>query len=458
LRRILLSCSNRLLQGLDTGFYLLPKRFKLVHNVKPTIMDARAVKPVLIVEDSPATAQFVSQSVILHTEHPTEVVHSYEQAYQLLHSKKIDFLAAIVDLTLPDALNGEVADLTIQANIPTIVLTGQYSDDVRSRILSKNVVDYFFKTPGSLHLIHETLLRLEKNLSTQVLVAAASAIFRNTARRMLRTHCFNILEAKDIDEAMRLQKDQKNLRVAIIGNPENSNEGIELVSKLRETRSSDELAIIGVSGSESSSVLVRFLKFGADDILRLPFEKEEFYCRIYRSIKTIESIHNIKQAAYTDTLTGLANRLSFFQKSNLVFERAQSESSPLTVAMIDIDFFKRINDTYGHVGGDAALIRSAALLRGVLKDAEVVSRFGGEEFCVLMSCDRPDRVRERFEDLRVAFEAERIRFGTHIIRFTISIGVCVACKRSLEEMIKHADDLLYQAKKAGRNRVVVDSK
>jgi diguanylate cyclase (GGDEF)-like protein len=420
-------------------------------------MDECVVRPVLIVEDSPATAQFVSQSIITHTGHPTKVVHSYRQAYQLLHNEKVDFLAAVVDLTLPDAVNGEVADLSIRANIPTIVLTGQYSDEVRSRILSKDVVDYFLKIPGSLHSIHETILRLEKNLSTEVLVAASSAIFRNTVRRMLRTHCFNILEARDIYTALKIQEGKKNLRLAIIGNPENSTEGIDLVTRLRETRSPDELAILGVSGSESSSISVRFLKFGADDILRLPFEKEEFYCRIYRSIKTIESIRKIKKAAYTDTLTGLANRLCFFQKSNQVFEQAQSNGSPLTVAMIDIDFFKRINDTYGHAGGDAALIRSAVLLRSVLKDAEVISRFGGEEFCVLMSCEQPDGVRERFEDLRKAFEAEIIHFNTHNIRFTISIGVCIASKSSLEEMIKSADDLLYQAKNAGRNRVVIES-
>jgi len=420
-------------------------------------MDALVAKSVLIVEDSPATAQYVSQSIITHTGHPTKVVYSYEQAYQLLHSEAVDFLAAIVDLTLPDALNGEVADLTINANIPTIVLTSQYSDDVRSRILSKDVVDYFLKIPGSLHFIHETILRLEKNLGTQVLIAASSAIFRSTVRRMLQTHCFNILEARDIDAAMTIQKGQKNLRLAIIGNPENSTEGIDLVRKLREMHSPDELAIVGVSGSESSSVLVRFLKFGADDILRLPFEKEEFYCRIYRSIKTIESIGKIKKTAYTDTLTGLANRLCFFQESHQVFERAQSNGSPLIVAMIDIDFFKRINDTYGHAGGDAALIRSADLLRRVLKDAEVISRFGGEEFCVLMSCGQPESVSERFEDLRKAFEAELIQFNTHSIRFTISIGVCIACECSLEEMIKSADDLLYQAKRLGRNRVVVEA-
>lgn len=418
-------------------------------------MDEFVAKTVLVVEDSPATAQFVSQSIVTHTGHPTKVVYSYQQAYQLLHTEKAKFLAAVVDLTLPDALNGEVADLTIRASIPTIVLTGQYSDEVRSRILSKDVVDYFLKIPGSIHLVHETILRLEKNLSTQVLVAASSAIFRNTVRRMLQTHCFGILEAKDMDTALKIQKDQKNLRLAIIGNPENSSEGIDLVSKLRETHSPDELAIVGVSGSESSSILVRFLKFGADDILRLPFEKEEFYCRIYRSIKTLESIGKIKKAAYTDTLTGLANRLSFFQKSSQVFAQAESNGSPLTVAMIDIDFFKRINDTYGHAGGDAALIRSAVILRSILKDAEVVSRFGGEEFCVLMPCDHADSIRDRFEELRKAFEAEIVHFGSHNIRMTISIGVCIAYKRSLEEMIKCADDLLYQAKNAGRNRMIV---
>ena len=147
-------------------------------------------------------------------------------------------------------------------------------------------------------------------------------------------------------------------------------------------------------------------------------------------------------------------KISFFQKSYQVFEKAGNSGSPLTVAMIDIDFFKQINDTYGHAGGDAALKRSAVILRNNLQNAEVISRFGGEEFCVLMSCTQPDRVHELFEKLRGAFESEIIRFNTHEIRFTISIGVCMACKHTLEEMVKKADDLLYQAKNSGRNQVV----
>ncbi|MBN1652997.1 MAG: diguanylate cyclase [Deltaproteobacteria bacterium] len=418
-------------------------------------MNEHVIKPVLIVDDSPAIAQFVSKSIITDTGHSTKVVYSYQQAYQLLHQDKVGFLAAVVDLTLPDALNGEVADLTIQAGIPTIVLTGQYSDEVRSRILSKDIVDYFLKIPGSLQLIHETILRLERNLSTRVLVAASSAILRSTIRRMLHTHCFDILEAKEMDAALKIQENNKELRLAIIGNPENSTEGIDLVSKLRERCSPDELAIVGVSSSESSSISVRFLKFGADDILKIPFEKEEFFCRIYRSIKTIESIEKIKRAAYTDTLTGLANRLCFFREAVQVLDQARSGGLSLAVAMIDIDFFKRINDTYGHAGGDSALKRSAILLRNVLKDADVISRFGGEEFCVLMSCRQTDGIQEVFEQLRKAFEAEIIQFNTRHIRFTISIGVCVAGNCSLEEMIKGADESLYQAKNAGRNRVVV---
>jgi diguanylate cyclase (GGDEF)-like protein len=411
------------------------------------------IKSVLVVEDSQAIAHVVSKNIIANTGHPTSVVHSYQEAYKLLHEGQVDFLASVVDLTLPDAPNGEVADLTIDAGIPTIVLTGQYSDEARSRILSKDVVDYFMKTPGSLQLVDETILRLEKNLDTKILVAASSAIFRNVVRRLLRTHCFQILEAKDDGSALRIQEDEPDLVLAVVGNSEGSSEGIDLVNKLREKRSSDELAIIGISGSESSSISVRFIKFGADDFLKRPFEKEEFYCRIYRSIKTLESIRKIKKEAFTDALTGLANRLYFFQNAYQVLEKAKVDGLPFTVAMIDIDFFKQINDTYGHLGGDVALIQTAYLLRDKLGEADIISRFGGEEFCVLLSGKSSQEAVELFEGVREAFESKVIHFNTYNLKFTISIGVCTAFELSLEAAVKRADDLLYKAKNLGRNQV-----
>lgn len=424
-----------------------------VSGTLKTPANGHIIKPVLVVEDSQAIAHVVSKNIIANTGHPTRVVHSYRETYQLLHEEQVDFLASVVDLTLPDAPDGDVADLTINAGIPTIVLTGQYSDEARARILSKDVVDYFMKTPGSLQLVDETILRLEKNLDTKILIAASSAIFRNVVRRLLRIHCFQVLEAKDDGSALRIQENEPDLVLTIVGNSEGSSEGIDLVNRLREKRSSDELAIIGISGSESSSISVRFIKFGADDFLKRPFEKEEFYCRIYRSIKTLESIRKIKKAAYTDALTGLANRLYFFQNAYQVFERAKVDRLPLTVAMIDIDFFKQINDTYGHMGGDVALGQTAYLLRDKLGEADIISRFGGEEFCILLSGKAPAEAIELFEGVRKAFEAKVIHFNTYNFKFTISVGVCTAFDLSLEAMVKRADDLLYKAKNLGRNQV-----
>lgn len=139
-----------------------------------------------------------------------------------------------------------------------------------------------------------------------------------------------------------------------------------------------------------------------------------------------------------------------------MFNQSISNEKPLTIAMIDIDFFKQINDTYGHAGGDVALKHTAFLLRENLKEAEIISRFGGEEFCILLSGTDPKHVPEVFEDLRKAFESKTINFNTHTIRFTISIGVCTRLNSSLEEMVKQADDLLYQAKNSGRNQIIVD--
>ena len=416
------------------------------------------VKPVLLVEDSPAIARVVSQSIITRTGHPTRVVHSFAAARKLVSSpkSKLNFLAAVVDLVLPDAPDGQIVDLTLVAGIPTIVLTGKYSDETRRRILSKDVVDYFFKSGGSLDLLSEAIWRLEINQDIQILVVNNCPVLGTTVSHMLRIHRFEVLEAQDKQTVRELLDESSELSLVILCNPRDSDADVELVAKIRELHSFDHLGIIAVSNSDSSLVAGRFLKNGADDFIKEPFGKEEFYSRIYRGIKTLESIRRLRLSAHIDPLTNIYNRLYFFETAPKIYESTKARGGDLAVAMLDIDFFKTINDKYGHEGGDLALRQAAYLLRDTLEKADIISRFGGEEFCVLLSNCPPQETRKLFGKLREQFENTSFRYGSQTINFTVSVGISTQSTRSLDKMIGHADNLLYKAKKEGRNRVYIE--
>ena len=128
----------------------------------------------------------------------------------------------------------------------------------------------------------------------------------------------------------------------------------------------------------------RFIKVGANDFITKPFQPEEFYCRVTQNIDLIEKTQALVDAATKDFLTGLYNRRFFFEKGVGKLERARRERKSVALAMLDIDHFKSVNDTYGHDVGDEVLQVVSKTLQDSARADDLVARLGGEEFCVLM--------------------------------------------------------------------------
>lgn len=186
--------------------------------------------------------------------------------------------------------------------------------------------------------------------------------------------------------------------------------------------------------------------FDEKDIKRLAMVAA--YCN-----KTLES-HLLYEAAQVDQLTGLKNRRGFFEYYGEQV-REDNDNCPTAVIICDIDFFKRVNDTYGHNAGDVVLMHVADILqRNVLKDDEVV-RWGGEEFVILLSKRSVSEAVDFAENIRRQVEQSICEFGGETIKVTMSFGVApLLMERSSDENIREADERLYQAKESGRNRVV----
>lgn len=169
-----------------------------------------------------------------------------------------------------------------------------------------------------------------------------------------------------------------------------------------------------------------------------------------------ETRRALEDLANKDGLTGLTNRRHFMALADLELQRAQRYRRPVTVGMADLDFFKKLNDTYGHAGGDAVLRAVAALMHETLRQSDLVGRYGGEEFafvfpeCTLAeAASLAERIRARCADYDIRLADGRM------VRVTLSIGLADASECPIEIALKHADDALYTAKHQGRNRVVV---
>jgi diguanylate cyclase (GGDEF)-like protein len=158
-----------------------------------------------------------------------------------------------------------------------------------------------------------------------------------------------------------------------------------------------------------------------------------------------------------DPLTKLFNRAAFFSDATRDWALALRNDTPLAMMMLDIDFFKKVNDTYGHAAGDVVLQGISKILTERLRETDVVARYGGEEFVVALSTSYPDGARVVAEDIRTAVERQSFYCSESVtIKVTISIGVSGLRKNEhFEDMLKRADEALYEAKDSGRNRVVL---
>ena len=166
----------------------------------------------------------------------------------------------------------------------------------------------------------------------------------------------------------------------------------------------------------------------------------------------------LEKLANKDGLTGITNRRHFMQSAEVELQRAQRYRRPVTVAMADLDLFKKLNDTYGHAAGDAVLCAFANLVEDTLRQSDLVCRYGGEEFAFLFPEIGPAETEKLAERLRIRCAAMEVPLPDgRSVKATVSIGLANASECPIEIALKRADEALYEAKRLGRNRVVVSA-
>lgn len=231
--------------------------------------------------------------------------------------------------------------------------------------------------------------------------------------------------------------------------------GFELLTKLKEDNETQNIAVIFISATVEPMDRVRGLDMGAIDFITKPFDALELKARVRSALRTQYLVKMLEQRAQLDGLTGLWNRRYFDQRLEQEISEAKRHKRVLTLALCDVDRFKRLNDQFGHPFGDMVLEKVAQILSGG-RTSDIVCRYGGEEFGLIFSSTNIERGREVTERLRVAIE-EAAWPGNPDLVVTASFGVCdTECldgDLTPEAMLKAADMALYKAKQNGRNCV-----
>ncbi|MBF0154113.1 MAG: response regulator [Magnetococcales bacterium] len=246
------------------------------------------MESLLIVEDSRSFASLLRSR--LQAAFPCDVIlaRTYAEAQKWTMSQRGGCFLGILDLHLPDAPNGEIVDLIISHKIPAIVLTGEFKEDLRSKVLSKGVLDYFIK--DNVHVIDSVIYfiqRLRQNQNIQVLVVDDSRSFRFSLCRFLRLYGFKVLEAADGEQALKIL-DENNVRMVISDYEMPGMDGFQLTKRIRAKYPRDHVAIIGLSSHGDMNLAAQFIKAGANDFLTKPFRNEELFCRVSQNVDLIE--------------------------------------------------------------------------------------------------------------------------------------------------------------------------
>ncbi len=395
------------------------------------------------------------------------LVRTAQKAYQLVQENSFDIV--ITTLILPDgdgiSLSRTLRPL-LKEKVPIVLITSSEESKLMEHafnegitvVVKKNEIfqlDNFLKY----YLSHQ-----DDNVSgAQILLVEDSNLQQKVLKEILERRGYIVDCANNLNEALTKIKDKEYELFIIDLILDEISSGINLIQQLR-TDSEDFILkpIIVLTAYDDLVRKSTLYRLGINDYVIKPPHDIEFLARVYNII-TMRRLYQqlqikeklLNTMALTDALTGIPNRRAYEDVSKRYFELAKREKFPLTILIVDIDHFKKINDQFGHPKGDEVLRVVAREIYSSIRASDFVARYGGEEFVVLlMNCS--------LIDARVVAEKIKERISQNVITpigpVTVSIGVSQANTQdeTIEQAFERADKALYQAKQQGRNRVCVE--
>lgn len=302
-----------------------------------------------------------------------------------------------------------------------------------------------------------------EGLGLRVLAAEDSPVFQNVLRAMLGRWGYTPVIARDGREAWEFLNSDDPPHLALLDWMMPGMDGVEICRRLRAKAREPYIYIVLLTARTKAQDLIEGMEAGADDYLRKPFAAEELRVRMRAGRRILDlqaqlvaAREKLRDQALHDALTGLANRRATIDALNNALARAARDSTPVSVLMCDLDHFKSINDRYGHLAGDQVLTEAANRMRAAVRLHEVIGRYGGEEFMVVLPGTALAGARALAERLRASLSSGSIVAEERPLTVTCSVGVSwrdLPQSADAAALIREADQALYRAKANGRNCV-----
>ncbi|WP_306226809.1 GGDEF domain-containing response regulator [Bosea beijingensis] len=411
-------------------------------------------RQILVIEDSRTFSLALRQLLQAETGLPVTTCASLKEVSDQIIAAPGAYAIAVVDLNLPDAPRGEALDWTVTHGIPSVVFTATFDLATRGRIMEREVIDYVLKdNEFALPNIVGTVKRALNNRNTRILVVDDTRTTRKVLARMLSIQQYAVVEAGSGQEALAILDSNPDIQLVVSDYYMPDMDGFELARRIR--RQHTGVRVLGISSSTDRQTSAGFLKAGAHDFVSRPFVLEELQCRIASNVEVLDQLRQLRDLAARDFLTGLFNRRHFFARGRQLVCEAREMGLPISVAILDIDHFKRLNDRHGHDGGDQALTAVARTL-GMMAERgfNLLARIGGEEFAIIFPGADLAEAERLCGDIRAAIADTSLVINGESLPLTVSIGVAaLAPDALLETCLGQADEALYAAKQDGRDRV-----
>lgn len=380
-----------------------------------------------------------------------------DEAFSVLRAEPVSLILTAMELEGGNSvsfING--LNSSDFRNIPVIVFTGNDTLEDRKAMYDLGIVDFILKTNDREVIKHSiSVFNREDPMSSAIgslryAVLDDSLVDRKVIERIFTMH--GIRNVDYFSSGQDLLESGKKYDVYLVDLVLKDTSGDKIITAIRGRN--DDAVMIAISGVENVKTISRVLSIGASDYITKPFNYEIFIARLKTNIRNYLLLCEVRTKtaqlelmAITDSLTGISNRRHLFDVLTVETEKARRYGSSYALLLLDIDHFKKLNDTYGHQKGDDLIRRVADVLKNSIRTVDVAGRYGGEEFLVVLT----------ESDLEgAAAVAERIRKEVMKIDdglITVSGGVAVYGGETGDELLKKADALLYRAKNEGRNRI-----
>ena len=295
----------------------------------------------------------------------------------------------------------------------------------------------------------------EEKSKKKILVAEDDPVSLLLLKSFLVKWGYDVTVATDGMEALRVIESDDTPRLVVLDWMMPGMEGPQICQQIRMRLDRPSVYALLLTARGEKKDLLRGLEFGADDYLTKPFDAQELRARLHVGERILNLEDELRFRATHDTLTGISSRAVALEAISREHARQVRENSSFGIIMADLDHFKSINDTYGHMSGDAVLKEAARRMVGCARPYDTVGRYGGEEFLIVVTSANESVTLALAERMRVAIESRPFATDSGELKITASFGTAGSCSvRPInpKELLQLADEALYRAKGKGRNR------